>query len=1219
MTQTSRLVIEIDSTAAQRNADLFNAELQRMTTGGQRAASSIDHLGSEANSTAKELDATSKAVRSLVGYIGGMAAVSKAIALADEYSQMASRIRNATESVAEYNLVQERLLQTANNTYRPLKEAQEVFLGTADTLKDLGYTTSQALDVADSLSYSFVINATASDTAATALDNYSKSMITGKVSSDAFIAITGAADNIIGDLAAQTGKTASEIKKLGIEGKLSLTDLNETLRLTKDQNLELAQAMSTSVADGFQALTNSVGAFLGKSNEAYGVTGTLAAGLGELAKHLDFVANTGASLAVGYLTKTIIASTVAGYEKGKELLAQRAATVAQAQANVQLTTTEVARTAATVAGIQADIALAEAHVLTLTGTQRLAYMESTLIPLRNSLTAATAANTAAEVANTEARLAQVAASSRSASAMAGLSAILGGPAGLIGLAVAAGAAFYLMRDSSDEATPAIDRQGKSVADLAKEYKSLSLAQAVLESKNLREEISKQGETADDARASLNKYLYIQKELFQLKPTQVVELRDLIENVGLDAKKGAIALEGLKKSGRLEQDIIDQFAKFVAVLESSKTKTDQAKAAQQLLLGITNNLTTAANGATDAIKNQGDAAQTTAGQFNEATEALKKYLSQQQSSAWKTQFAATYSAKNNLPTDFSNMVAEARQANDNKPLTQQQTNDLWKYYQAQQAVTELDKRRNDAIKAGEKAVTDREKAEKKSNDASLRAAEELQRRFDDLVLSRRSDTEVIEQEYNKNVELIKTFTKAGSSEQNALLVKEGQIRQQGLTEAKIALADRLYAYTEYATSEETLVVRHYQKLRDIALADAKLNAKQKEFALDNLDKEEQQQLAQIKLRNDMQVLSAQQGYMTEAGYMQERYKLEREEIQKNLELSEEYRKKLLEINQANIFAARNQAGAAVGGIQQRFNEALMQRDNPRGYAQYQLQNQYETDSGALSGAYRNNQDAINNDPLLDQQQKEQQLLDAHQQYLSAKAAMDAEYNQQQQDLLNQQQAANLATYSNIFGDLSGLAKAFGGEQSSTYRVLFAAQKGFALSSALVNNWKTISDAYANEPGTIWNKIAAGVVAASETGVFSAAIQAITPQGFSAGGYTGPGGKYDVAGLVHKGEVVWSQDDIKRAGGVGTVEAMRTGTRVDNAIAAQGRSSGSGGNVYVYNNTSSAVSTRKDDSGNTYITIDDVRKEIDSYVPAQLARPNSSISKGLKRNYNTETRR
>lgn len=46
-------------------------------------------------------------------------------------------------------------------------------------------------------------------------------------------------------------------------------------------------------------------------------------------------------------------------------------------------------------------------------------------------------------------------------------------------------------------------------------------------------------------------------------------------------------------------------------------------------------------------------------------------------------------------------------------------------------------------------------------------------------------------------------------------------------------------------------------------------------------------------------------------------------------------------------------------------------------------------------------------------------------------------------------------------------------------------------------------------------------------------------YADGGYTGDGGKYQPAGIVHKGEVVWSQRDVAMAGGVGVVEAMRKG--------------------------------------------------------------------------------
>lgn len=65
----------------------------------------------------------------------------------------------------------------------------------------------------------------------------------------------------------------------------------------------------------------------------------------------------------------------------------------------------------------------------------------------------------------------------------------------------------------------------------------------------------------------------------------------------------------------------------------------------------------------------------------------------------------------------------------------------------------------------------------------------------------------------------------------------------------------------------------------------------------------------------------------------------------------------------------------------------------------------------------------------------------------------------------------------------------------------------------------------------------------TGTPSTASYAIPSGGYgwAEGGYTGPGGVNEPAGIVHKGEVVWSQSDVAKAGGVGVVEGMRQGLR------------------------------------------------------------------------------
>jgi hypothetical protein len=83
------------------------------------------------------------------------------------------------------------------------------------------------------------------------------------------------------------------------------------------------------------------------------------------------------------------------------------------------------------------------------------------------------------------------------------------------------------------------------------------------------------------------------------------------------------------------------------------------------------------------------------------------------------------------------------------------------------------------------------------------------------------------------------------------------------------------------------------------------------------------------------------------------------------------------------------------------------------------------------------------------------------------------------------------------------------------------------------------------------------------------------GFDGGGWTGYGGRKEPAGVVHKGEVVWSQDDVARAGGPATVDAMRLGYRgydkggvVGGSSAARASSNDNGSGNIVINNFSSA---------------------------------------------------
>ena len=138
------------------------------------------------------------------------------------------------------------------------------------------------------------------------------------------------------------------------------------------------------------------------------------------------------------------------------------------------------------------------------------------------------------------------------------------------------------------------------------------------------------------------------------------------------------------------------------------------------------------------------------------------------------------------------------------------------------------------------------------------------------------------------------------------------------------------------------------------------------------------------------------------------------------------------------------------------------------------------------------------------------------------------------------------------------------------------------------------------------------------------------GFSQGGYTGPGGKNDPAGIVHRGEVVFSQADVARHGGPSAVDQMRRGgasaaerigTRQATSGSSAGRSSGSGGqgNITVVNQTTGRV----DNIERKQLTEDDVLLIIQEQTPkvmvSQTQNANSPFSRTMAGSYNTSRRR
>lgn len=217
-------------------------------------------------------------------------------------------------------------------------------------------------------------------------------------------------------------------------------------------------------------------------------------------------------------------------------------------------------------------------------------------------------------------------------------------------------------------------------------------------------------------------------------------------------------------------------------------------------------------------------------------------------------------------------------------------------------------------------------------------------------------------------------------------------------------------------------------------------------------------------------------------------------------------------------------------------------------------------GRLSGTFEGMQGQINE---YDQAQQELQRWLAAQEEAYAKAGEITAEGEARMTSIRQRAAdANQvieaqkntiisAATQSLFDSTADIMRTGFGEQSAIYKVAFAASKAFAIADSMVKIQQAIASGAVSAPYPA-NIIAMASIAAQTASIVSN-IQAVSGVGFASGGYTGPGSKYQPAGIVHKGEYVFDQASTNRIG-VSQLEALRNGQPLDATLGRTGFGTG-----------------------------------------------------------------
>ncbi|HBC3644352.1 TPA: tape measure protein, partial [Acinetobacter baumannii] len=369
-------------------------------------------------------------------------------------------------------------------------------------------------------------------------------------------------------------------------------------------------------------------------------------------------------------------------------------------------------------------------------------------------------------------------------------------------------------------------------------------------------------------------------------------------------------------------------------------------------------------------------------------------------------------------------------------------------------------------------------------------------------------------------------------QTALIPK---IKERYKAQDELAKLQQDFEVNGYKWTEKQKLEYTYETNSLRLVAEGKLSEDQRKVALGGLELQKQQELGLLKLAQEQRLFQAEQFMLGEMERIKKRYALEYDEISKITDLEERRRK--MSAFQADFI--RNGVG----------NPTIDQYDTS---SQFLKSTNYtkpkQTNMQVLDEDYAQTYQKLKDNlaaVLESEKASYQERLEAERVFKEARQQMDNEYHLKAIDARKADHDSQLQLYSQMissasstWGGLTQIVKDARGENSRSFKAMFIAQQSFAIASAIISAHLAATQVAADATIPFFGaKIAASTAMLAMGYANAGLIAGQTIAGFSDGGFTGSGGKYQPAGIVHKGEIVWSQEDIKRWGGVGLVEKMR----------------------------------------------------------------------------------
>lgn len=303
MATLRELIIKISA-----NSQSFQSEISRasrmgndyyrvMQTGGRQAAAASRETQRALAEVTSQINTAKASALGMAGAFAGVFATGHLISLADEWSSVNARLKQASQSSDDFTESQRALMDISQRTGTAFSDNASLFARSAASMREYGYSSQQVLDVTEAISTGLKLSGASTAEASSVITQFSQALAQGVLRGEEFNSVNENGDRVIRALAAGMGVARKDLKAMADQGMLTADKVVPALISQLGTMRGEFEAMPQTVSAATTKVENAFMAWVGGANEATGATSALVAVLNTVSDNIDTVATAAGALA----------------------------------------------------------------------------------------------------------------------------------------------------------------------------------------------------------------------------------------------------------------------------------------------------------------------------------------------------------------------------------------------------------------------------------------------------------------------------------------------------------------------------------------------------------------------------------------------------------------------------------------------------------------------------------------------------------------------------------------------------------------------------------------------------------------------------------------------------------------------------------------------------------------------------------------------------------